>query len=65
MSGWVVLLIVVGVVALVSALIWWSSGRAKPLRRRGHVDQTNAHLHQVQSQARNTLGGIHGGGGYN
>lgn len=51
---WIIVIAVVVVVVGLGALAWWSSGRARPLRRREHRALTeaekNAHYQANQSR---------------
>ena len=51
---WIILIAVAVVVLALVALAWWSSGRARPIRHRGHRELTetekNAHYQANQSR---------------
>ncbi|MGZ4459751.1 MAG: hypothetical protein ACXVWU_04500 [Nocardioides sp.] len=66
-SGWLVTAVVAGVVVVLFALAWWSSGRSKPLGRgRAEMSQTEKDYLVEGSNRRagqfggNGLGGLGG-----
>jgi hypothetical protein len=60
---WIILVAVAVVVVALGGLAWWSSGRAKPMGRRGSRDTTraerNAHYEGQRNQG-NWTGGTGG-----
>ena len=51
---WIILIVIAAVVAGLVALAWWSSGRARPLRRSEHRALTEAerNVHYQTNQSR-------------